>query len=69
MSYRRRARVYHFAVAVSGKGISAFCYDRPRAIDLSSGRYGWTYLRAQVTCSKCIARLAAREQLEREKAL
>jgi hypothetical protein len=62
MSYRRRARIYHHAINVSGRGISALCYNRPHRIDLSTGRYGWTFLRAQVTCTKCLERLIAQDK-------
>lgn len=56
-------RTYHYASKIRPDGaVSALCYSKPRAIDLS--RASWTNRRSDVTCKKCKALLQAQHQAE-----
>lgn len=49
-------RPYHMAHLVREDGqVSALCFERPRAIDLTRAR--WTIRPEAVTCPKCRAKL------------
>ena len=55
------ARLYHRADKISAKGVSALCFKRPRAINMSvSSRETWTTDDAAVTCPKCRALIVDR---------
>lgn len=45
---------YHFGALFNTRtgNVSALCYKRPRAINLSRGQ-SWTIVEEQVTCPKC----------------
>lgn len=47
-------KIYHLAAkfADGGRKVSALCFKRPRAIDLT--RELWTITRTGVTCPKCL---------------
>ena len=47
-----RPKIYHKAKLIRGDGaVSALCFSRPRAIDLSKA--SWTNRDEAVTCEKC----------------
>ena len=49
-------KIYHKASFVNPKGkVSALCYKRPRAINLSQAM--WTTDVSAVTCKKCLLKL------------
>lgn len=51
-------RTYHLAHKISARGVSALCFDKPRAIDMK--RASWTTQASAVTCKKCLTKIAQR---------
>lgn len=60
-------KVYHYAAKMNADGgVSALCFVKPRAIDLT--RALWTIREGAVTCPKCKRELRSRAlQPSREK--
>jgi hypothetical protein len=55
------SKTYHYAGAFGSDGsVSALCFVRPRAIDLS--RTTWTITPSAVTCKKCKAKMKERNE-------
>lgn len=53
-----KRKIYHKAAKINGNGdVSALCYAKPRAINLSKA--SWTIRPEAVTCPKCRAALSA----------
>lgn len=52
-------KVYHLAHLFSAKGVSAICYERPRAIPVGRRGQSWTITPSAVTCRKCLKKMAA----------
>ena len=53
----RDNKVYHLADLVNKNGgVSALCYKKPRAINLSQAL--WTINKDLVTCKKCLKKLS-----------
>lgn len=56
-----KAKVYHRASKIAPNGdVSALCFARPRAIDLSKAL--WTIRDEAVTCPKCLAEMDRRHE-------
>lgn len=54
-------KIYHLAKQQDGQGrVSPLCADPPRALNLK--RELWTLRPEAVTCKKCLAKLAMREE-------
>lgn len=53
-----RAKIYHRASLCGPSGVSAICYVRPHAIDLTKA--SWTVEDERVTCRRCLAVIKAR---------
>lgn len=53
-------KIYHLAYRIDLRGkVSALCYKRPRAINLSQA--SWTLVDEEVTCKKCLKIIGSRD--------
>ena len=60
--YRDRKKYHKARLVSTAGGVSALCFERPRAINLEHAR--WTLLDEAVTCPKCL-RILKKEKNER----